>query len=108
MVFKAKRVGRVLIRNSRNESVLKESDNVVNQSHWNTAKTRERAQDIILSRQPHRRCWVPVGSSLELNGPDLDYVPFFVGVNDDSDELLIRSVLVIRPPNKFTTNSATI
>ena len=76
----------------------KESDNEVNKSHWNTAKTRQISQKIIESRFPIRRHWVPQESKFDVHYEDLDVVPFCVGVEVNEYDLQIHSVLVINLP----------
>ena len=85
-----------------------ESDNVVNKSHWNTAKTRKTSQRIIESRFHTRRHWVPRRSELLVQHGDIDVDPFCVGVEVDEFELEIRSVLVIEQPPVDTNLPASI
>jgi hypothetical protein len=85
-----------------------ESDNEVNKSHWNTAKSRKTSQRIIKSRFYDRCHWVPRGSKLVAHNGDIDFDPFCVGVEVDDFGLEIRSVLVIVQPPIDTHFPATI
>jgi hypothetical protein len=78
--------------------MVKESDNEVNNSHWNTAKMRQTSQNIIESMLPIRRHWVPQGSKFDVQNEDLDFVPFCVGVEVNAYDLQICCILVINQP----------
>ena len=85
-----------------------ESDNEVNKLHWNTAKSRKTSQRIIKSRFYDRCHWVPRGSVARTYNGDIDYDPFFVGVQVDKFGLQIRSVMIIVQPTIDTNKPATI
>ena len=97
MVFEARRIGRVLCATGRHQSMFKESDHEVNQSYWNTAKTRQTGHTTIQSRLPHSHHWVPPKSSYAITTYDLYKVPFSVGIDVKDDSLTIRSICVIHP-----------
>jgi hypothetical protein len=109
------RVGRTIARNlpadsGRNdyERHKLENDNEFNKSHWNTAKSRKTSQRIVKSRFFDRCHWVPRGAEFRTHNGDIDFDPFFVGVEVDNFGLEIRSVMVIVQPPIDTNKPATI
>ena len=109
------RVGRPIARNcqfdsGRNDYVRhkSESDNEVNKSHWNTAKSRKTAQRIVKSRFYDRCHWVPRGAEFMTHNGDIDYDPFFVGVEVKKFGLELCSVMIIEQPPIDSNFPATI
>ena len=85
-----------------------ESDNEVNKSHWNTMKSRKTAQRIVKSRFNDRCHWVPRGALLKTQNGDIDFDPFFVGIEVKKFGLKIRSAMIIEQPPIDSNFPATI
>jgi GNAT superfamily N-acetyltransferase len=90
------------------QSIVKESDIEVNQSHLNASKTRKIGHGTIQSRLPHSQHWLPPRSSYVITNDNLDKVPFSVGIDTEEDSHQICSICVINPPPENTRSPASI